>query len=519
MATAPEIFMHHASPVGYGALVDRHELCVVRPDRWTFLANHGGERIEPDRVALRLPHVDPRQMSDLDHLLFALKHEGVFLPVLDAYVEKVGALELEAELTASIRAHPTSKYVRVAWFLYEWLTGRTLPVPDLETGNYVQVLNLDRYLGGPPRRVRRQRVLDNLLGSRAFCPFVRRAEELMSRSAAALREAMETVIASYDPSVLGRALSFLYTKETMSSFAIERETPSPQRAEKFARLLRRVDDVRTLDEPTLTELQNAIVDPRFAEPGYREKQNYVGETSIPVRQLIHFVPPRPDALRVLMEGWQRTAAELMREDSPVDPVVAAACVAFGFVYLHPFIDGNGRLHRFIVHQLLARRRVTPPGFIVPVSAVMLSRRAEYDACLESFSKPLLDALDFEIDEEGCLSVTQDSRRHYRFIDMTAQAIHLYRWLELAVREELPGELDFLVGLDRTRDAMRAVVDLPDRLADLFVKVVLQNGGRLSQAKRASHFHQLSDAEIARLEGVIARNMPLRSFGTAAPRRP
>lgn len=28
-----------------------------------------------------------------------------------------------------------------------------------------------------------------------------------------------------------------------------------------------------------------------------------------------------------------------------DPVAAVALIAFGFVYVHPFEDGNGRLHR------------------------------------------------------------------------------------------------------------------------------------------------------------------------------
>lgn len=36
----------------------------------------------------------------------------------------------------------------------------------------------------------------------------------------------------------------------------------------------------------------------------------------------------------------------------VDPLVAAACVSFGFVLIHPFMDGNGRLSRFLFHHQL-----------------------------------------------------------------------------------------------------------------------------------------------------------------------
>jgi hypothetical protein len=95
--------------------------------------------------------------------------------------------------------------------------------------------------------------------------------------------------------------------------------------------------------------------------------------------------------------------------------------------------------------------------------------------------------------------------------MTDATTSLYRWLEAAVRDELPGELDFLVSFDRTGIAMRQVVDLPDRLGELFVKVVLQNGGKLSETKRASHFDRLTDDEIARLEAIVTEHMPRRSF--------
>lgn len=113
------------------------------------------------------------------------------------------------------------------------------------------------------------------------------------------------------------------------------------------------------------------------------------------------------------------------------------------------------------------------------------------------------------------TVGSDSRRHYRFIDMTEPAAALYRWVDAAVRDEMPRELDFLVGFDRTRLAMRHVIDLPDRLAELFVKVVLQNGGRLSQTKRASHFDALTDDEIGRLEAIVAEHMPRRSFSSSS----
>ncbi len=40
-------------------------------------------------------------------------------------------------------------------------------------------------------------------------------------------------------------------------------------------------------------------------------------------------------------------------NSSVDPIVAAAAMAFGFVFVHPFEDGYERIHRFLIHHQLA----------------------------------------------------------------------------------------------------------------------------------------------------------------------
>lgn len=79
--------------------------------------------------------------------------------------------------------------------------------------------------------------------------------------------------------------------------------------------------------------------------------------------------------------------EQKTNDSPV--VVRAAMIAFGFVFIHPFLDGNGRIHRFLIHDMLTRDGLAEQGLIIPVSANMLNNMKDYDAALEDFSKPLM----------------------------------------------------------------------------------------------------------------------------------
>src|SRR5262249_37364028 len=148
--------------------------------------------------------------------------------------------------------------------------------------------------------------------------------------------------------------------------------------------------------------------------------------------------------------------------------------------------------RLLIHYVLARAGFTPKDLIVPVSAVMLARRAEYDRCLETFSAPLMQQLDYREDDDGVVTVSGETAGFYRYFDATPMAEALYGWVERTIQEEFRSELEFVLRYRRTRRALEAIVDLPDREANLFIKLCLNNDGKLSPAKRKSHFSHLTD---------------------------
>lgn len=163
-----------------------------------------------------------------------------------------------------------------------------------------------------------------------------------------------------------------------------------------------------------------------------------------------------------------------------------------------------RSHGKRIHHVLSRREFAPEGVIFPVSATMLHRPRDYDASLESFSRPLLRLVDYDLDAAGRMTVNNDTRDYYRYIDCTAAAEALYSFVEETIEKELPAEIQFLQQYDHARRLMREVVDLPNRHADLFVRLCLQNKGTLSKAKRRlPEYESLSDAEIAGLEAAVA----------------
>lgn len=488
-----------ARPAGYAALIKRFGLEVIPNWHQSMIAASSIHKREVTAGLVEKTYPAKYWPGDGvgDQLEFALKYDGTNLAILAALF-RVMAME---DVLAYLKSTPIGKYARRLWFLYEMLTGRSLPLDNLTKGNYIDLLDPDEYYTTKDARpVRRQRINDNLLGDARFCPTVRRTDSLGEFEKADLPERCRKIVAGYSPQLLKRAMSYLYTKETKSSFEIEHIKPNSTRTERFIALLQSAESDDFCDKSQLIAMQNRISDPRFRDTDYRTDQNYVGETVGPQKERVHFVCPKPEDLNGLMEGL--IAAHKRMDAGDVPAVVHAAAVAYSFVFLHPFEDGNGRIHRFLIHNILARRKFTPDGIIFPVSAAMLKNMADYDRSLESFSRPLMALVEYSLDEQGRMTVHNDTAIWYRFIDMTPQAEALFRFIEQTIDTELVNELAFLANYDETKKAIQDIVDMPDRKIDLFIQACLQNNGRLSARKRASHFDFLSDAEVARMEAAI-----------------
>jgi hypothetical protein len=484
------------SPIGQSWLRREMGLAVPAPAVESYVVA-GARRTEVhgSRIVELYPRQYATDASAMSHLRFALRHEPLDLGILVAALKAIDPREIEAW----VRAEPTGAFSRRAWFFHETFTGRTLDLEDARTGNYVEALARDKHVVAQRRNSPRHRVADNLLGGPGLCPTVRRTPRLIRQMGLRIDEEARTLIGNYDPMILARAVSYLYSKETRSSFAIEGETPSAMRAERFAAALKVAPGFDPTDKAALIRLQGDIVDPRYAETDWRDFQNFVGETVGGYREEVHFIAPRPQDVPRLMEAWMASTQRVA--EGGVDPVVAAAVSAFGFVLIHPFGDGNGRIHRFLMHHMLARLGFSPPGVIFPVSAAILRDRRSYDEVLETFSRPLFPFIRWGWTAGREIVVDNDTADLYRYFDATAFAEYLYDRVADTVRCDLREELGFVAVFDRALAGVREVVDMPDRRASLFVRLCLQNDGRLSAAKRWQ-FPELEDAEIAAMEAAV-----------------
>lgn len=481
-----------ATPAGYAALIDSYQLAVPLPRRLAAIGSR--HRVtETEDWRLTTPRHAPEPTLE-SHLTFALKNEGLDLAVLKRLFLAVGPADIEA----IVRQTPTGGYARRIWFLYEWLTQTTLDLPAAEAGAYVPVLDAALQWARAGELSARHRVRNNLPGTPAFCPLVTRTPELNAFTGLALDARARAIVDRVPRDLLSRTAAFLLLKDSKSSYVIEGERPPQDRIQRWGRVIGEAGRA-PLDADELLRLQRIVIgDERFVRLGWRQHGGFVGEHDRESRAPIpDHISARPQDLPSLIEGM--IAFDHGAEE--VDAVIAAAVLAFGFVYIHPFEDGNGRIHRYLMHHVLARRGFNPPGVHFPVSAAILDRIDAYRDVLESYSRRLLPLVQWQPTPDHNVEVLNDTADFYRFFDATPHAEFLYACVQQTIDRDLPSEVQFLERYDHFRAIVTDLVDMPDRTLDNLFGFLRQNHGHLSRRARENEFAALSDGEQQQIEAA------------------
>ena len=109
----------------------------------------------------------------------------------------------------------------------------------------------------------------------------------------------------------------------------------------------------------------------------RGVQNWVGGNSYNPLQA-DYIPPAPEHVTGLLEDLAEYC-----NDELVSPVLQAALVHAQFESIHPFIDGNGRTGRALIHLVLKRRGLVE-NFVPPISLCMATHASDYAFGLSEF---------------------------------------------------------------------------------------------------------------------------------------
>ena len=176
-----------------------------------------------------------------------------------------------------IRSEPTGQHARRIWFLYEWLTGIELDLPDASKAPYVGVLDERRQFASKGKTVTRYRVRNNLPGTPDFCPLVRRSERLTAILAQDLAGEARAVVQRTAPDLMARAAAFLLLEDSKASYVIEGERPPQDRIQRWAQAIGEAGR-RPLSRDEFLHLQRIVIgDARFTHMGWRTEGGFVGK--------------------------------------------------------------------------------------------------------------------------------------------------------------------------------------------------------------------------------------------------
>jgi hypothetical protein len=439
----------------------------------------------------------------LHHLLFALKHEGVRLDLLAAALRKIDP----QILTEHVRSGPNSVYARKLAYLWEALHAQQLP--DLAepgvSAAYVSFFDPGAYFVGKSKRNPRWRIDFNGLGDLPFCPVVRKTPEVQALVQSQVLEQAGAFAESVGERMLERAMAWAYLSETEGSFAIEREPASTNKKHRFAALLKRALTPEPLTEVLLVELQQAaITNPLETSTGFRNQQNRL-QGDAPGAAGVTYVPPAPELARALMDALMRMANA---SQDHIDPLVRAGVLSFAFVFIHPFMDGNGRLSRYLVHHSLGQSGRLPANFLLPVSVAMKRHEDQYLAALKSFSVPAreLCEVSWAGDDRYSFDWAKGADVWFRYMDLTEPVRFTLAMAKASLDEHMRQEVEFLVLFDKVKRYIDERYDLRGSDLASLIKSAHQNQGKLSKNRRKPFQHSVQEHVLDAIEQSVSSLM-------------
>lgn len=479
---------------GYGAIIQTYNLPVPIPFGLALISLKD-RKYQTEHWQVFTPRYKPDDTL-YKQLVFALKYEGINLLILKKLFEVFNADEIK-EL---VQIEPTSQYSRKIWFLYEWLLPDRLDISDLNRGNFVLLIDEKTQFAIGGKRSSRHRIINNLPGTPEFCPLISKTEKLNQYVASDFQGQKNSYLKGIHKDVMQRAASFLLLKDSKASFTIEGENPGTNRALRWGKAIGEAGR-NPLTKEELLRLQQIIIESkRFTTMGFRTEGGFVGDRDrVNGDPIPDHISAKPEDVEKLLDGLIE-ASELM-ERKTFNPVLAAATIAFGFVFIYPFSDGNGRLHRYLIHHLLAKLDIAQQGVIFPVSASILDRIDQYRTALKAYSHPVLELVDWEVTPDHNVRVLNETVDYYRYFDATKQAEFLFECVFDTINRIIPEEVNYILNYDEFKRFIDDQFEMPDKLVATLVRFLEQNKGTLSKRALNKEFKALKAKEVKEIEKV------------------
>lgn len=407
---------------------------------------------------------ESKKWGYFDHIKQYLIHSYLNIPFLRSIMLKIQ----RDEITSYISESSHEVIARKIGFWYEFLTEKDIPVNMNTIFEYSDLLDSEIYITGTSEKVPKWFIKNNLLGDARYCPVVRNTSELKNLLDKKLIQKSESLACHYPVGNQVRASNYFFSgRTTFPGSPTKTENINLlTRHRKFQTLLQLAgsDNISCiLEKERLLRLQNQIVDPEVVADEFRSIPIQVDSSS---SKTLYICPP-PSMLQSLMAGLNNVVTKI----SQVPTEIQAGIISFGFVFIHPFVDGNGRIARFLVHDVINRHSKVLKDSRMLITANLYKDKKGYLKVMQNYCKPITDKINHKCIREDCLEIANpdEVEDYYKYPDLTLQCTFLLKSLYSSITKDIPHEMLFLEKYDKVK---RIAPELSEELCVKVVNVLL-----------------------------------------------
>lgn len=514
-----EVKSMHYKLLGYGWLCDRYgikpvadiPISVIATDKTDYQSKLRGLTKVYSKV---FSEEAWKGMSLTEHLLYAISNE-VFNPyIIKKLVPYLNKSDIK-EIARHIEEQPYLAARKLGYIL-EIMSGKELPIKFnniLTKRSNIPLLNENDYYTMSPWSLQQQRwhenslasikykVIDNSLGDLSvMCPIVRKSEVLDYHSKRNYGQELSDMLKTIDKKNALTAQEYTSMIESLMSFRIENDTKDIRRIEGYERMLKELTSsggLGVLNKRKLIDIQNRIVSSNTCDNDYRDYQNCIGirgdERTAPE---VVYVPPKAEDVPQFMD----TLCLMHQKYSlaNIDPMVSGAILHGAFVSIHPFSDGNGRISRLLVHDMLAHQNYFN-GVVFPISDIIHKDRKLYESGLEDMQDGIIDRCDV-YNDHGKIRAEGNDADLYRYMDMTPFVESLYHIVNMTLDVSIPEAIScsgFLTDINNMLSD-KCFNSLTEKQKQRYGYLILDDGGYLSYNSKRQ-FGKVSDKVMSLLK--------------------
>jgi Fic family protein len=246
-----------------------------------------------------------------------------------------------------------------------------------------------------------------------------------------LHEDLQVRLTFHSNAIEGNTLSLRETQlviehgMTIGGHSLREHLEAANHAAAYTYLRSVADATTPLDLPTILELHRLVTDRILDEPGQLRR----GAVSIRGSQL---TPPPAREVPGLLAEWLQWLAGA---GQAYDPLTRATIAHHGFLAVHPFLDGNGRTARLLLHLLLLRAGY-PPALLLQewrfgyLEALAQADRGRYNPLLNLIGRAVEIGLDLYLD--ACAAAPDDAWES--LTDLARDSPYSAEYLALLIRK-------------------------------------------------------------------------------------